>query len=241
MLGTIARYAAASAVETRRFVGNRFRKGARYGLGFTLAVLGIGIAAWLFVEIAEGLTKRGIDHYLDVRIQQVAAQLVNPAITPWAILVTNIGGVIFTTAIICVLAAAFIRARAWWTLRRLLISTGLWWPLDELLKAVFHRARPIEQLVPVPGYAFPSGHAFMAVILYGFLIHWVWTFVRSLGKRIGVTVGCVAMILLIGASRVYLNVHWPSDVLGGYAIGLVCLLSVIAVIRVFEPRRGEVP
>jgi undecaprenyl-diphosphatase len=95
--------------------------------------------------------------------------------------------------------------------------------LNELLKQLFHRARPdILRLVKVTDYSFPSGHSMNSMIFYGFLIYLILSFVRSRSKYpAAVVIGF--LILLIGTSRVYLGVHYASDVIAGFIIGLAWL------------------
>ena len=86
-----------------------------------------------------------------------------------------------------------------------------------LLKLFFHRPRPDQQLVTAHGYSFPSGHAFSAVIVYGFLIYVTWKLIKAETLRFIIFSVSILLIILVGISRVYLNVHWLTDVLGGYA------------------------
>lgn len=100
--------------------------------------------------------------------------------------------------------------------------------LTQALKAVFQRARPtdIEHLGSAHGYSFPSGHAMGAVLLFGSLAYVVYfTIDHSRRLRLLAVALCVLMILCIGTSRVYLGVHYLSDVLAGFAAG-VCWLAV---------------
>lgn len=90
--------------------------------------------------------------------------------------------------------------------------------LPELLKAVFARPRPTlwPWLIPTSGYAFPSGHAVAGMALYP-LLGWLLLRGRRLG-RAGALAGA-AIGVFIGLSRLYAGVHWPSDVLAGWALG----------------------
>lgn len=88
------------------------------------------------------------------------------------------------------------------------------------LKALFHRARP-EAAFSSLGYSFPSGHAFTAVTLYGILAYWLAR--AAPRRRVWGWGGAFVLILLIGLSRLYLRVHFLSDVAAGYAAGLFWL------------------
>jgi undecaprenyl-diphosphatase len=103
--------------------------------------------------------------------------------------------------------------------------------LYELVKSVVGRARPplIDQIGPVvSGHSFPSGHATQAMAIWGMVA--VVLAVRSPRVRMPVASAAVLSILLVGFSRVYLGVHWLSDVLAGYALGGVVLAAILAAV-----------
>lgn len=87
------------------------------------------------------------------------------------------------------------------------------------LKLLFHRARPdFHRLIEVGGYSFPSGHATNAMALYGILAFLLWRHIPThLGRMILIFVSSL-MIVTIGVSRIYLGVHYPSDIMAGYFI-----------------------
>jgi undecaprenyl-diphosphatase len=90
--------------------------------------------------------------------------------------------------------------------------------LNKLLKWLFHRDRPdIHRIVTEEGFSFPSGHAMQAFAMYATLTYLLWRHIPSQFGR-GLLLAFSALIMLaIGTSRVYLGVHYPSDVLGSYA------------------------
>lgn len=100
--------------------------------------------------------------------------------------------------------------------------------INHILKLYFVRQRPdLHRLIQETGYSFPSGHSMEAFALYASLAFLLW---RHLSTRIGrsiIILLCVVMIILIGMSRIYLGVHYPSDVIGGYlASGVYFTLGV---------------
>ena len=100
---------------------------------------------------------------------------------------------------------------------------------NQALKALIERPRPelgAERLAElgVDSFAFPSGHAQSFTIFYGFLALFIWQNVRRPWPRRVGTACMLLMIVLVGISRVYLGVHWPSDVAGAYCIGVLWLL-----------------
>jgi len=96
-----------------------------------------------------------------------------------------------------------------------------------VLKNIFDRARPVvEAFYLEPSPSFPSGHATMAIALYGFLLYIIWKHDKHSFKKPFI-VFLAILIILIGISRLYLGVHFISDVLAGYIIGFIWLLISI--------------
>jgi membrane-associated phospholipid phosphatase len=144
-------------------------------------------------------------------------------------------------AIVLVIASAFV---VWRWLGRLeaglTLTTGLSPLAYSILKLAVNRPRPSPDLVEVfvtgKGSGFPSGHAFFAVVFLGLLAYLVFTHVRKRGLRVLALLGLLTLILLIGASRVYLGAHWASDVLGGYIVGAVFLALLVWLYRKWKPQ-----
>lgn len=98
--------------------------------------------------------------------------------------------------------------------------------LNDALKLIFHRARPtLHRIIDANGFSFPSGHSMAAFSLYGVMAFLLWRHLSSSKGRAILIVLSVVMILMIGISRIYLGVHYPSDVLGGF-LASGCWLSV---------------
>ena len=100
--------------------------------------------------------------------------------------------------------------------------------IQKALKISFHRARPdlALHLISQGGYSFPSGHSFTVLIFYGMLIWLCRKHMKSKSAANVVTVLLACLIATIGFSRIYLGVHFPTDVLGGWSMGL-CMLMVL--------------
>jgi membrane-associated phospholipid phosphatase len=132
------------------------------------------------------------------------------------------------TAAVLVLAALLLRRQlqlaAWWTIAMAGIV-----PLNSGLKALFQRPRPLHShgFIVEHGWSFPSGHAFGAMVFYGMLAYVLLRMSAHRWHRV-VIVAAVAMVTVIGLSRIVLQVHYFSDVMAGYASGLVWLVSCIA-------------
>jgi len=134
-----------------------------------------------------------------------------------------------------VLVVITIGILVWWRIGRLeaiLIPTGgLLTLANTALKLAINRPRPSAELIQVlsseQDNTFPSGHAFFAIVILGLLAYFIFINLKNHTLRLLALVGLIALILLIGTSRVYLGAHWPSDVIGGYIIGGVLLTVLI--------------
>ena len=104
-----------------------------------------------------------------------------------------------------------------------------------VLKWVFGRKRPLSPLLKAArGLSFPSGHAIMSVSFFGVIIYCVLHSSFPEWVKIVATILLIVLILLIGFSRIYLRVHYTSDVLAGFLIGLIWLLITLAVVEKAE-------
>ena len=101
--------------------------------------------------------------------------------------------------------------------------------LDEVMKLHFKRLRPEVPwaFVHEHSFSFPSGHSVLAMVMYGVIVYKTYDKLSSMWARAALVVGAILMVLGIGVSRVYLGVHYPSDVAGGYFVGAVWLAAVI--------------
>ena len=121
----------------------------------------------------------------------------------------------------------------------LLLSAAVSSALATLgFKAMVGRPRPDYAIVePVPqDMGFPSGHSAFAVLLGGVLIYLVWQHVEYPPLRWAVRAILALLVLAVGLSRLYLGVHWPSDVLGGYLFGTTALIVLITLKDCLERR-----
>lgn len=104
-----------------------------------------------------------------------------------------------------------------------------------VLKNLFGRPRPQDPLLrTVSGLSFPSGHALLSVAFYGLLIYLVWHNIANKLLRWILIVLLILLILTIGLSRIYLRVHYASDVLAGFAMGVIWLVLSIWIVRRIE-------
>ena len=128
----------------------------------------------------------------------------------------------------------FIKKKTWNSIKVPIISlTSVL--LMFILKQFFHRERPLVPLLhEAKGMSFPSGHALMSFAFYGLIIYMIRQNVKRSGLKFLLTVLLLLLIFFIGFSRIYLRVHYASDVIAGFSLGLVWLVLSLAIINRIE-------
>ena len=156
-----------------------------------------------------------------------------------ALAVTSLGGWIAALVMMAGLML-FLLARVRRIDALVVLLSGFPLLLGLLLKELVGRARPDLWLTgPEPsGLSFPSGHATFAMVFGGILIVLVGEAVSSAPARRAIQLFLILLILAIGASRVYLGVHWPSDVVGGYLFGGAALLGLVYLRNMMAAQRA---
>ena len=128
----------------------------------------------------------------------------------------------------------FARRQSWFSIRVLTIALSSLL-LMFLLKYLFQRKRPLSPLLKAAkGLSFPSGHAIMAVTFYGLLLYILWHTVEDISLKYGLAIFLVFVMILIGFSRIYLRVHYASDVMAGFIIGTLWLWISLFVMNRLE-------
>lgn len=110
--------------------------------------------------------------------------------------------------------------------------------LNKVLKNFFERTRPdLHRLIEIGGYSFPSGHAMNAMAVYGILTFLLWRHIPTRSGRALLLIVSMMMIFMIGISRVYLGVHYPSDIIAGYFASGFWLAVAIWVYQQYREKR----
>lgn len=168
----------------------------------------------------------------DYKIGAFFYNLRAPLRTTIATVITHLGDTITQVVITVVIVLLFFIFKK--------VKTGLWFGitmllgpgiLNHVIKEIIGRVRPdqIEHLVVQGGYSFPSGHSMSSMVLFGSLIFLLFRSVRSNSLKWLLSILLGFFPLLIGLSRIYLGVHYPSDVLGGFSLGFAWLCFSIAI------------
>lgn len=200
-------------------------------LALVIFVLGLNF----FIELTDSLTGRSLKNY-DRTVTDFVISFRTPELNKFFQFITDAGdlyGYIIATAIAA--AYFFFKFRNWRIILELLSVTILAALSNIALKRVINRARPdAEHLVVVESLSYPSGHSMSAMAFYGFLIYLSFRIKMSKWVRTLFCILCVFLILGIGISRIYLGVHFPSDVLGGYTAGLIWIAFCIILFNIID-------
>lgn len=200
-----------------------------YAIAGMLLASGIFLAA--FVGVAEEAVYRKEAEMIDRTVIWLVRSFASPAFDKLMIWITALG----TGYAYAVLAPPL--ALILWLLRRrretvlLVLSLGGGIFLNNMLKHLFERARPeLFKVVSAAGYSFPSGHAMVSLCFYGVLAYIICRTLGRLPIRIAVYGSTAILVTAIGVSRVYLGVHYPSDVLAGYLAGGMWLTFCVSLL-----------
>lgn len=170
---------------------------------------------------------------------QVADKAINawiPSIqAAFLVFLSKFIGIVFDTAFLFVFSAIIV-VYLWKTNKKTdsahfaftMVIGGL---LSFAIKTIVARTRPINALVSTIDYSFPSGHTMSAVIFFGLIIYLICKHRKTYAGNWKLDVFCIKIPIIIGFSRLYLNVHWLSDVLGGMLIGLIILTSSLLIAK----------
>ena len=191
------------------------------GIGGAVALL--LFLAWLADEALEGDTLR-FDNWASTHLQRHAAE----TLTTVMVAITTMGSTVVLIGLIVITVLYLL-----WVGRRrgslvLAVTMAGAFLLNIILKLSFHRQRPepLFGLASPPSFSFPSGHALLSFCFYGVVALLITTRVRNQAARLAIWAVAALLVLLIGISRIYLGMHYASDVIAGYTAALIWLLTV---------------
>ncbi|MEU8005635.1 phosphatase PAP2 family protein [Catellatospora sp. NPDC049111] len=220
---------------------------ARVAAEVVLLVIGAALVftlASVFVEVLDAVVDSDDLTVIDRPAVQWLAGHRTLGLTRLQIAITDLGGAVaLTLAAVVAVAVVAWRKRSWYPLVLALLSLGALQLIVYAIKEIIGRDRPNppDQVVTAAGYSFPSGHSASSLVGFALLAWLVCMLTSNRTVWATVWVAAAAGTVLVGLSRVYLGVHYPSDVLGGWALGLTWLAVVAVATRVWQMRVAAKP
>lgn len=180
-----------------------------------------------FFAIAEEILENEIWRF-DDNVYNIVSKLISDPLTSIFKVITNLGGAI---GILTITVAIFIcfknKKYGYYTVLNLAIVVVM----NQVLKFIVQRPRPTEfRIIQEGGYSFPSGHSMASMAFYGFLIYLIYHKVENTYLRWGLCTILSLLILTIGISRIYLGVHYASDVFAGFCLSISYLILYTKII-----------
>jgi membrane-associated phospholipid phosphatase len=207
----------------------RVAPGQYLGLHLTVGLLAAAGCLWLFGGVTEDLLNNDPLVRFDETVETILHKRATPTLTAFFLVVTALGS-LETIGLLGLVVSLILGVRRQW------LYLGTWlaalvggFVLNQLLKELFTRPRPYFEhpLMLETSYSFPSGHAMMSLVCYGMLAYFCVLALRTWRARTAVVFGAALLVLLIGFSRMYLGVHYFSDVVAGFASGGIWLSALI--------------
>lgn len=190
-----------------------------------------------FLALAEDVFNKEIMKGDIIGYKMVSTFLISDFATPIAKFITNFGGAIFLIILTILLIVVLKNKKVGLSICINLVVVTI---LNQLLKRLLQRPRPTEfRIIEETGYSFPSGHSMVSMAFYGYLIYLIYRFVKNKYLKWISIVLLSLLICLIGISRIYLGVHYTSDVLGGFLISISYLVIYISASNKFFKERKD--
>ena len=184
-----------------------------------------------FCALAEDVFNKEIMKGDIIGYKIVSTFLISDFATPIAKFITNFGGAIF---LVIATITLFIVIKNKKIGISILSNVAIVTVLNQLIKRILQRPRPTEyRIIEEKGYSFPSGHSMVSMAFYGYFIYLIYKYVKNKYVKWISIILLSLLICLIGISRIYLGVHYTSDVLGGFLISISYLIIYISAANKF--------
>lgn len=218
-----------------KFTAARFARGEYLGLHLTIGLAISVLGLWLFAGITEDVLNKDPLTQFDVAVLEALHRHATLAGTAFFGIVSRLGDPVTMTVIALAGVVLLVRRRDGVILTGWIAAFAGSVLLDNWLKLLIRRPRPTyaAALLHNATWSFPSGHAMGALVGYGMLAYVLVLFSKgSHGTRFAMVATAALLVIAIGVSRLYLGVHYFSDVMGGYAAGMLWLSACISGVEV---------
>ena len=206
-----------------------------YLLTVIVALIIVIVGINLFIELTDTLESQMLTDW-DNNVTDFVLSYRNPTLTKYFMFVTDVGDLYGYLIVLGIFfGVSFFVFKRWKYVLQITLVLALSSISNVILKRFIDRARPsIEHLVSVETLSYPSGHAMSAMAFYGFLIYLFTQFKMNKYLRV-LSITLLAFLLLsIGVSRIYLGVHFPSDIAGGFIAGFIWVIFCILLFNIIE-------
>jgi membrane-associated phospholipid phosphatase len=222
------------------FIRNRFDPGEFLGLPLTILLFLVWVNLAMFSELAEGIVDSRAMKNVDMEVTAWFFNLRTPFLSQVAYYFTLLGTTMGITVTTAILGLVLLWKKRPYHLLALLVSvlgSGL---SSRLTKIYFQRERPLNFAYYLQEtYSFPSGHATSAMALMGILCYFIFLEVENKQARWALFLASALYTLLMGFSRIYLGVHFLSDIAAGYLLGIMWVLMAIGLMEFAALKKGK--
>lgn len=184
-----------------------------------------------FLSLAEDVFFKEIMKGDIIGYKFVSTYLISDFSTPIAKFITNFGGAIYLIVMSIILFVIIKNKKIGIAI---ILNLGIVTLLNQLLKMILQRPRPEEyRIINESGYSFPLGHSMVSMAFYGFLIYLIYKNIKNKYLKWSLIIILGVLIISIGVSRIYLGVHYTSDVLAGFLVSISYLIIYTSTINRF--------
>jgi membrane protein DedA with SNARE-associated domain/membrane-associated phospholipid phosphatase len=226
-----------------QFLARRFHPGGALGLSLTVEILLIGVAGWILGLLVQDVVARDDLALIDAPVERLFVAHREAWLTTVMRVVSFLGGVEV------VVPVAVVAGAIWWITARslrpgvtLVAAYAGTAAVSDVIKVLVARPRPpvVQMVGTYSGFSFPSGHAAQAIAVYGMLAALLaGSRATTWAQRVMLWAAALSLAAIIGISRIYLGVHWLTDVLAGWAVGALWLFALMSALRTRDRLRGS--
>ena len=220
--------------KLKKFIKNRFNTNSKNGLYLTIGFILVSFFTYIFFNFIEDLFDNRTLAIFDLNLLNRIQDLRTPFLNKFMLFVTHLGDwqtILVVSFIVISVLAIF---KKWKYIIALAISTIFGEIFVYAAKNIIKRQGPPLRYLIFLGkdFSFPSGHSFISISFYGLVFYFIFDFVKNKTVKIlSIFAGCL-IVILVSFSRIYLGVHWPSDVFASLASGIVMITIIITFLKI---------
>ncbi|MDB6128427.1 MAG: phosphatase family protein [Verrucomicrobia bacterium] len=225
------------------FVQRRFSPKGYLGLYLTLGMLVLVVACYFFAEITEDVVTGDSSVQFDETVATYFHQRATPAMVKAMYAISFFGSARFILPTTALIAVYLGWRRKFYPLAMVILVVGGGTLLNLAVKQVIHRHRPVfaDPIATLTSYSFPSGHTMDSTLLYGLLAVFFAMSARHTAAKVGIFFFAAIIVALIALSRIFLGLHYLTDVLGAMAAGVAWLSLCVTGVETYRQRKMAKP